>query len=371
MKISPTSPIKTAMLLACMSIGAAVGTAAASSVAMAQDAAPAASRTLQHIVVLATGGTIAASGTTNTQTTGYSNSIGKTGVEQLLQAVPELKRIARVDGEQIANIGSDNMTSEILLKLAKRINQLLASDDVDGVVVTHGTDTLDETSYFLNLVVRSDKPVVLAGAMRPATALGADGPMNLYEAVLVAGSKEARGRGAMVVMNDSIQSGRYVTKTNTTSLDTFKTGESGDLGVIVGNEIYIQNTLTKKHTSETPFDVSDITSLPKVDIIYAYQDDPAFVYDAVVEHGAKGIIVAGMGAGSISKPCIEAAERAMKKGVIVVRSSRTGSGFIPADPNYPGLLGDSLNPAKARILLMLALTKTQSPEEIQAYFHEY
>lgn len=346
--------------------------AAGATAAMAQATTPAQgekAKTLPHIVVLATGGTIAGSGSTNTQTTGYA--IGKTGVEQLLQAVPEVKTIARVDGEQIANIGSDNMTSEILLKLAKRINQLLASDDVDGIVVTHGTDTLDETSYFLNLVVRSDKPVVITGAMRPATALSADGPMNLYEAVLVAGDKDARGRGAMLVMNDRIQSGRYVTKTNATSLDTFKAPVEGNLGEVVGDKTYFENQITKLHNKQTPFDITNVTSLPKVDIAYAYQDDEPFVYDAMVDHGAKGIIVAGMGAGSISKPCIEAVNRAMQKGVVVVRSSRTGSGIVPADPSYPGLLGDSLNPAKARILLMLALSQTQDSAKIQEYFHEF
>lgn len=362
MRLRHPSRMTSSTLLACLLVGAFAIPS------MAQTPAPVGAA-LPHVVILATGGTIAGSGTTNTQTTGYS--IGKTGVEQLIRAVPELKGIARVDGEQIANVGSDNMTSDILLKLAKRIDQLLSSNDVDGVVVTHGTDTLDETSYFLNLVVRSDKPVVLTGSMRPATALGADGPMNLYEAVLVAGNQAARGRGAMVVMNDRIQSGRSVTKTNSNFLDTFKSGEDGDLGIIVGNEIYFGSKPAKKHNAETPFDLSNVTSLPRVDIIYAYQDDPPFVYDAVVEHGAKGIVVAGMGAGSISKPCIEAAERAMKQGVILVRSSRTGSGIVPADPSYPGLLGDSLNPAKARILLMLALSKTQSLDTVQTYFHEF
>lgn len=324
---------------------------------------------LPNIVILATGGTIAGSAAANTQTTGYK--AGALGVDTLINAVPELKTLANISGEQVANIGSENMTSDVLLKLSKRVNELLARSDVDGVVITHGTDTLDESPYFLQLTVKSDKPVVFAAAMRPATSISADGPMNLYGAVKVAADKNARGRGVMVVLNDRIGSARYISKTNASTLDTFKAVEEGYLGVIIGDHVYFQNRLDKIHTTRSVFDVSTLTSLPRVDIIYGYQDDPEYMYDASIEHGVKGIVYAGMGAGSVSKRSDAGIRKAISKGVVVVRSTRTGSGIVPPDANQPGLVSDSLNPAKARILLMLALTKTQNPDVIQDYFHTY
>ena len=197
---------------------------------------------LPHIVILATGGTIAGSAASNTQTTGYK--AGALGVETLIAAVPEMQKVARVDGEQIANIGSENMTSDILLKLSKRVNELLSRSDVDGVVITHGTDTLDESPYFLNLTVKSNKPVVFTAAMRPATAISADGPMNLLDAVTVAADKQSVGRGVMVVLNDRIGSARFSTKTNATTLDTFKAPEEGYLGVIVGGKPYFETRVS-------------------------------------------------------------------------------------------------------------------------------
>lgn len=322
-----------------------------------------------NIVILATGGTIAGSAAANTQTTGYQ--AGTLGVDTLINAVPELKTLANITGEQVVNIGSENMTSDVLLKLSKKVNALLAREDVDGVVITHGTDTLDESPYFLNLTVKSDKPVVFAAAMRPATSISADGPMNLYGAVKVAADKNARGRGVMVVMNDRIGSARFITKTNASTLDTFKAPEEGYLGVIIGDRIYYQNRLDKIHTTRSVFDVSQLEKLPPVDIIYGYQDDPEYMYDAAITHGVKGIVYAGMGAGSVSKRSNAGIRKAESKGIVVVRSSRTGSGIVPPDAGQPGLVSDSLNPAKSRILLMLALTKTTNPAVIQEYFHTY
>lgn len=324
---------------------------------------------LPHIVIVATGGTIAGSAASNTQTTGYK--AGALGVDTLINAVPEMKTLADVSGEQIANIGSENMTSDLLLKISKRVNELLARSDVDGVVITHGTDTLDESSYFLNLTVKSDKPVVMTASMRPATAISADGPMNLLNAVRVASDKNACGRGVMVVLNDRIGAARYVTKTNASTLDTFKANEEGYLGVIIGDHIYYQNRVEKIHTSRSVFDVSQLQSLPAVDIIYGYQDDPEYMYDAAIAHHVKGIVYAGTGAGSVSKRSDAGIRKAESKGVVVVRSTRTGNGIVPPDDGQPGLVSDSLNPAKSRILLMLALTKTNNPAVIQAYFHSY
>lgn len=324
---------------------------------------------IPHIVILATGGTIAGSAASNTQTTGYK--AGALGVDTLINAVPELKKIADVNGEQIANIGSENMTSDIILKLSKRVNELLARDDVDGVVITHGTDTLDETPYFLNLTVKSNKPVVFTASMRPATAISADGPMNLLEAVTVAADPDAKGRGVMVVLNDRIGAARFMTKTNATTVDTFKAPEEGYLGIIVGGKPQFETRVDKIHTLRSVFDVRNVKKLPQVVIIYGYQDDPEYVYDAAIAHHADGIVYAGTGAGSVSVRSDAGIKKAEKAGIIVVRASRTGSGVVPPDAGQPGLVADSLNPAKARILLMTALTQTHNPELIQQYFHTY
>ncbi|MFW0766941.1 fructose-asparagine asparaginase [Trabulsiella odontotermitis] len=325
--------------------------------------------TQPHIVILATGGTIAGTAASTTQTSGYKS--GEIGVQTLINAVPEIKNIARVDGQQIANIGSENMTSDIILKLSQQVNTLLARDDVDGVVITHGTDTLDETAYFLNLTVKSDKPVVFTAAMRPATAISADGAMNLLEAVTVAADPNARGRGVMVVLNDRIGSARFVTKTNATTLDTFKAPEQGYLGVIVNGKPQFETRVEKVHTLRSVFDVRNLRNLPKVVIIYGYQDDPEYMYDAAISHHVDGIIYAGTGAGSVSVRSEAGIKKAEKAGIIVIRSSRTGNGVVPADKGQPGLVADSLNPAKARILLMTALTQTKNPELIQHYFSTY
>ena len=324
---------------------------------------------LPHIVILATGGTIAGSAASNTQTTGYK--AGALGVQTLINAVPEMSKIAHVEGEQVANIGSENMTSDIILQLSKRVNALLARDDVDGVVITHGTDTLDETPYFLNLTVKSNKPVVFTAAMRPATAISADGPMNLLEAVTVAADPDARGRGVMVVLNDRIGAARFVTKSNACSLDTCRAPVVGYLGVVVGGKPQFETRVDKIHTLRSVFDVRQLKVLPKVVIIYGYQDDPEYMYDAAIAHHADGIIYAGTGAGSVSVRSAAGIKKAQQAGIVVVRASRTGSGVVPPDDSQPGLVADSLNPAKARILLMTALTQTKDPQLIQQYFHTY
>ncbi|CAE6904872.1 type II asparaginase [Paraburkholderia domus] len=327
------------------------------------------SGSLPHVTVLATGGTIAGTAGSETQTTGYKP--GVLTADALLKSVPSLGKIAQVSGEQISNVGSENITNDVLLKLAKRVNQLLAQPDIAGVVVTHGTDTLEETAYFLNLVVKSDKPVVVTGSMRPSTAISADGPSNLLQAMTVAASPEARGRGVMIVLNDRIGSARYTTKTNGTTLDTFKGNDAGYLGTLVDEVPHFETSTLKLHTTSTPFDVSRLDSLPEVDIVYGYQNDGGFMYDAAVAHGAKGIVVAGVGAGSESLLTLPSIKKAIAQGVIVARSSRTGGGFVPEDPAYVGLLGDDLNPQKARILLMLALTVTKDPSRIQEIFHQF
>lgn len=267
------------------------------------------------------------------------------------------------------------MDTKTLLKLAKRVNELLADPKVDAVVITHGTDTLEETAYFLNLVTKSDKPVILVGAMRPATAISADGPMNLLEAVRVASTPEAKGKGVMIVMNDEINGARDVTKTNTTNPATFKSPELGAMGYVSGNKVRFYKQSTKRHTTNSEFDVSKLETLPRVDIIYSHVDDDRIMADAAVAAGAKGIIHAGTGNGSIANPTMEGLKDAVAKGVVVVRSARVPNGAttvsLPMWTKAGFLESDTLNPQKARLLLQLALTKTQDPKEIQRMFDQY
>ncbi|WP_394158326.1 type II asparaginase [Bacillus altitudinis] len=329
-------------------------------------------KSLSNIKVLATGGTIAGSSDSNTDTTGYKS--GALGIDKVIASVPQLKDIANVTGEQVANVGSENVDNALLLKLAKRVNQLLNDDQVDGIVVTHGTDTLEETAYFLHLVVKSDKPVVVVGSMRPASAISADGPLNLYHAVKIASTKEAKGKGVMVTLNDRIASARFITKTNTTTTDSFKSLEQGYIGEVAGEVVSFYNEPTRKHTADSEFDISKLKELPQVDILYGYQNDQKYVYDAAVKAGAKGIVVAAAGNGTMSTEAINGATDAVKKDVVIVRSSRAGNGIVThekMDDEHHFVSSDSLNPQKARILLMLALTKTNDPDKIQSYYEQY
>jgi L-asparaginase len=336
-----------------------------------EDAAPA---TLANVVILATGGTIAGTAGTATQTTGYTAA--KVGVDQLLEAVPDLKKIANVRGEQVAQVASESMTNDVWLKLAKRVNTLLAQPDVDGIVITHGSDTMEETAYFLDLVVKSKKPVVLVGAMRPSTAMSADGPFNIYNGVGLAASKEAVGRGVMICLNDQISDARDVTKTTTTTLDTFRSYDLGYLGYMIGGKPRFYRQPVRKHTADTEFDVMNLDALPAVDIVYGYANMNRIPIDAFVAAGDKGIIHAGVGDGSVAAQVKPALVEARKKGVIIVRSSRVGNGVVVRngeanDDELDFVVSDTLLPQKARILLMLALTKTNDTKEIQRMFYTY
>ncbi|EOB3875479.1 type II asparaginase [Campylobacter upsaliensis] len=322
------------------------------------------------VAILATGGTIAGSIDSAVATTGYT--AGVVGVDVLIKAVPEIQNLAKIEGQQIANIDSSNMRDEIWLKLAQEINKLFASG-VDGVVITHGTDTMEETAYFLNLTIKSDKPVVLVGAMRPSTAISADGPKNLYNAVALAADKNAKG--VMVAMNDKIQSARGVVKTHTLNVDAFSSPDFGDMGYIVDGKVYFYNNVAKAHTKKTPFDVKNLKELPKVDILYSYSNDGSGVAaKALFENGTKGIVVAGSGAGSIHEAQKEVLKELLTKGLKVAVSSRVVAGRVAvseADKKLGFISAEDLNPQKARILLMLALTKTNDPKKIQEYFLKY
>jgi L-asparaginase len=329
---------------------------------------------LPSVVILATGGTIAGTGVTSTTTVGYKAAT--VPVQALIEAVPELKKIATVRGEQVFQIASQNMTNDYWLKLAKRANELLRQPDVDGIVVTHGTDTLEETAYFLNLVTKSDKPVVIVGAMRPSTALSADGPINLYNAVLVAGSKEAVGKGVLVCMNDQINSGRDVTKTNTSTADTFKSPELGVLGYVQADRVAFYRLPARRHTLNSEFDLSGVDKLPDVEIAYGFANVSRTTVDALAAAGVDGIVYAGVGDGNPSEVTEQALADARSKGILIVRSARVGNGIVARnnevnDDKRDFVVSDTLNPQKARVLLMVALTKTRDTKEIQRVFYEY
>ncbi|EOH7964729.1 TPA: type II asparaginase [Campylobacter jejuni] len=325
-----------------------------------------------RIAILGTGGTIAGFIDSTIATTGYT--AGAIDIDVLIKAVPQIRDLADITWEQIANIDSSNMCDEIWLRLAKKIAKLFA-EGIDGVVITHGTDTMEETAYFLNLTIKSDKPVVLVGAMRPSTAISADGPKNLYNAVALVANKEAKNKGVMVAINDKILSARGVVKTHSLNVDAFSSPDFGDLGYIVDGKVFFYNNVTKAHTKNAPFDVSKLTSLPKVDILYSYSNDGSGVAaKALFEHGTKGIVVAGSGAGSIHKNQKDVLKELLKKGLKVVVSSRVVAGCVAvsdSDEKLGFISAEDLNPQKARVLLMLALTKTSDPKKIQEYFLKY
>ena len=334
--------------------------------------ASAAGKNKANVVILATGGTIAGAAATGTQA-GYTS--GAVNIDTMIAGVPGITDLANIKGEQISNVGSQDMSFEILLKLAKRINELAKSPGVDGIVVTHGTDTMEDSAFFLNLTVKTDKPVVMVGSMRPSTAVSADGPLNLYNAVGVAADPKAAGRGVLIVMNDQIQGAHSLTKTSTTAVQTFMSPLRG----IVGTANYGKNDYYTspewKHTTQSEFDITGVTTLPRVDIIYASVDMSSDLIDCAAQK-AKGIVIAGVGNGNINKVSVTAAANAVKKGVVVVRSSRVATGSIGRnvelnDDELGFIASDELNPQKARILLTLALLGKRTPEQLQNLFYTY
>ncbi len=328
---------------------------------------------LPNIVILATGGTIAGAAASGTQS-GYTS--GALGIDAMIAAVPGITKLASIKGEQISNVGSQDMSFDILLKLAKRINELTRSDAVDGIVITHGTDTMEESAFFLNLTVKTDKPVVMVGSMRPSTAVSADGPLNLYNAVAVAADDRASRRGVLVVMNDWIQGAHSLTKTSTTAVQTFMSPLRGLVGVTNYGKNDFYTTPAWKHTTQSEFDVSHVNAMPRVDIIYASVDMSPDLIDCAVAHGAKGIVIAGVGNGNMNKASVEAAAKAVKQGVVVVRSSRVPTGSVGRnvelnDDELGFIASDELNPQKSRMLLSLALIRTHTPQQMQTLFETY
>src|SRR5262245_4826844 len=280
---------------------------------------------LPTIAVLATGGTIAGAAGSDVQA-GYTS--GQVGVEQLLAAVPQARKLATLRGEQISNIGSQDMNDEVWLKLARRVNALAAMPEIAGIVITHGTDTIEETAYFLNLVVKSRKPVVLTAAMRPSTALSADGPLNFYNAVAVAANKDAAGRGVLVVVNDWIHGGSSLTKASTTAVQTFLSPLRGLIGTVAYGEAEFYRGPVGRNTVDSEFSLDGVTALPRVEILMAYANMDGKLIDAAAAAGAKGIVVAGVGNGNMTKPALEALAAQSKKGIVCVRSTRVTTGRV-------------------------------------------
>jgi L-asparaginase len=347
----------------------AIKTAAALAVSLAAVCAAA----QPTISVLGTGGTIAGAAPSSTQLSGYT--IGEVVVQNLLDAVPALKSIANMTGTQVFNVGSGYLTKGEWLKLANAVQSEVDKDSVTGVVITHGTDTLEETAYFLNLVVSTKKSVVLVGAMRPSTAISADGPLNLLNAAKVAVAPESAGRGVLLVMNDEIHAARDVTKTNTTNVATFKSPNFGPIGYIEGGKVRYYREPFGRHTFQSRFNIRKISDLPRVDILYSHVDDDGTLAAASLKAGAQGVVHAGTGNGTVHINAFEVLADASRRGIPVIRTSRVGTGsVVPSQKIWTeaGFIeGGTLNPQKARILLQVALTQTKDKEEIRKIFSEY
>jgi L-asparaginase len=340
---------------------------------MARSRAPRSTPPLPGVVILATGGTIAGEGK---RRPGRGYRSGIFSIDSLIAAAPGIASLARLDAAHVASIGSQDMGESVWRTLARRTESALADSGVSGVVITHGTDTMEETAYFLNLVVRSTKPVVLVGAMRPATAMSADGPMNLYNAVATAAHPGAGGRGVLVVANDEIHFAREVAKTNTTQIGTFRSTHRGLAGLVSSGRVHFYGVPVRRHTVFSDFQVPGTKALPRVDIVYAHAGMGSDLIDAAVKAGARGLVIAGVGNGNLGAAALAGAAAAAKAGVAVVRSTRTGGGIVERnvemDDDALGFVAaDELNPQKARILLMLGLTRTTDPARLQDIFYAY
>ncbi len=349
------------------------GAVAPWSLALALVAQPAAK---PIVYVLATGGTISGRGDSSTNLTSYRS--GSLLGEQLVAGVPELKQFADVKVEQIVNVSSTDVSLDNWLTLAKRIDRIFGDTAAAGVVITHGTNTLEETAYFLNLTVHHDRPVVLVGSMRPSTAISADGPLNLLNAVRTAIAPAARGKGVLVVLNDEINAAREVTKTNTYRVETFRAPELGLLGYVDGDRVSFYRASTKRHTTNSEFDVTRVSALPPVEILYSYAQPSTVPLEALVASGVKGIVFAGTGAGLLStierNAIKQIAALPDESRPVLVRSARVGNGRVVSNEPYDamGMIpADNLTPQKARVLLMLALTRTRDRREIARMFAEY
>lgn len=316
---------------------------------------------LPLVKVMATGGTIA------------NAPSGRLHASEVVEVIPELKDIARIEIEEVFRVGSSAITPDRWIIIAKRINESASEKDLKGFVVTHGSNTLEETAYFLHLVVKTDKPVILTAAQRQFTTLSSDSPKNFLDAVQVAATDEARGKGIMTVVNGEINCGRDVTKKMSYRLQTYTSPDVGLLGFVDMGRVTFYRLPVRKHTSSSEFDVTGMEKLPRVDIIYTASGADGVLIDAALERGkAEGLVIAVSPTGAPAPGMKEALNRAADNGVPVVCANRGGQDRLRImQPEEPFIAGDNLNPQKARVLLMLALTKTKDFVEIQRIFNEY
>ncbi len=326
--------------------------------------------------VVATGGSISGIGPHRLDYVLYPELGQRLSIEEMLARIPEVQELAQVESENLIRVGSPAIGPQEWLQLGQRINQLFDEDaSLSGIVVTHGTATLEETAYFLHLTVKSDRPVVVTGAMRPPTAMGTDADLNLLDAIRLAACPDAVGRGVLTVLNNEIQSARDVTKSNTLRVETFTSRELGFLGYTDSEgQVVFYRAVTRAHTLDTPFDIAGRDHLPRVDMVYSYSGSDALLIDAVRQHGSDGLVVVGFGSGSLSAVTFEACAEAIREGLPVVLTSRATSGRIIMTPQKEeaGLIvADDLLPQKARILLMLALAQTRDRQAIQEMFYRY
>lgn len=331
---------------------------------------------LPRVHFVATGGTIS------------NRDGGRLTAAELAKSMPGVERFADLTHEQFTNVASSALTLKQWVSLSKRVNEVFAGDkELAGIVVTSGTDTLEETAFFLHLTVRDPRPVVVVGSMRNPSTVGYEGAANLLEGVRVAADPQSRNKGALVVLNDEINSARHVTKTDALRLQTFDGRDYGQLGVVDRDRVVYFNQITRRHNEQVEFDISKVTELPRVDVIMVYQGASGDLIKAAVDNGAKGIVIAVAGAGATSGTQNEGLAYAASKGVFIVTSTRTGSGRIapPRGDMPPGfkpsaeqqsrrrftIAGEDHVPVKARVLLMVALTKTTDRDELQRIFSEY
>jgi L-asparaginase len=329
-----------------------------------------------RVYVIGTGGSISMVGRHRTDYINYSYDGHHLTIQELLARVPEVHRFAQVVAEQFLNVGSPEIGPEHWLALARRVNEIFRQDrEAAGVAITHGTATLEETAYFLNLTVKDHRPVVVTGSMRPPSGLGTDADVNLLDCVRVAAAAQSAGRGVLTVLNNEIQAARHVTKTNSYRLETFRSNELGLLGYADSDEeVVFYQTPTRTHTLDAEFDVAEVGQLPQVDIAYAYAGADGRVVQALAESGAQGIVAAGMGSGGSPRAFMAALKQAQGEGVKVVIATQTGNGRVMRTRRFDEdgyIVADNLSPKKARILLMLALTRTQDRDEIQRMMWTY
>ena len=328
---------------------------------------------LPRVIILATGGTIAGAGA-SADRAGYT--AGKIPIDDLIGTIPTVKKNASITGEQVASVGSQDMTIDIWKKLAIRINEIFKNNEAEGIVITHGTDTQEETAYFLDLVVTSDKPVVLTGSMRPATAISADGPKNLYDAITIAINPKSKGRGVLVSFNEGIYDAREVMKLSTTKTNAFGSPNTGPVGQAYDGRVEYYSSSDREVNPKKPIVLTPETKLPRVDIVYMYADAPPDQIDMLIAKKVAGIVIAGVGNGNFNKAYMDAVKRAVAAGVIVCRASRTPSGRVVLhdeinDDELGTIVSDDLTPQKARVLLMLALTRTKDKKQLQEIFFTY